>query len=66
MLLAMTVSYSQHVSDINFPAVTLCNPNGADSGEYVRAMLNNLEYNEVPTIMKLPICVRKDIPTASY
>ena len=35
---------TQPVSQVDFPALTLC-PNQADTGEWVRAVLNNLEYD---------------------
>ena len=34
----------QPVTEVNFPAVTLC-PQLTDTGEWVRAVLNNLEYD---------------------
>ncbi len=37
----------QHVAQIRFPAVTFCNPANIDTGEYTRAIFNNLEYDEV-------------------
>jgi hypothetical protein len=30
----------------SFPAVTLCNPRGHDTGEYVRAIFNNFAFLE--------------------
>jgi hypothetical protein len=42
----------QAVQGVDFPAVTLCNPNGHDTGEYVRAIFNNFEFlekNVMPT-----------------
>ena len=37
----------QPVTEVNFPSVTLCNANGPDTGEYVRNVFNNLEFNDV-------------------
>ncbi len=34
----------QPVSEVDFPAVTLC-PVQSDTGEWTRAVLNNLEYD---------------------
>jgi hypothetical protein len=34
------------VQEVNFPAVTLCNPRGHDTGEYVRAIFNNFAFLE--------------------
>ncbi len=31
---------------MDFPSVTFCNPNSYDSGEYVRAVFNNLAFHE--------------------
>ena len=36
----------QPVTEVNFPSVTLCNANGLDTGEYVRNVFNNLEFND--------------------
>ena len=36
----------QPVTEVNFPAVTFCNPYGHDTGEYVRAVFNNFEFPE--------------------
>jgi hypothetical protein len=36
----------QAVQGVDFPAVTLCNPNGHDTGEYVRAIFNNFQFLE--------------------
>ena len=35
------------MTEVNFPSVTLCNANGLDTGEYVRNVFNNLEFNDV-------------------
>ena len=35
----------QPVQEVDFPALTLC-PTQADTGEWTRAVLNNLEYDE--------------------
>jgi hypothetical protein len=34
------------VQEVDFPAVTLCNPKGQDTGEYVRAVFNNFVFLE--------------------
>jgi hypothetical protein len=34
------------VQDVDFPAVTFCNPQGHDTGEYVRAIFNNFAFLE--------------------
>jgi hypothetical protein len=34
------------VQEVDFPAVTLCNPKGQDTGEYVRAIFNNFVFLE--------------------
>jgi hypothetical protein len=34
------------VQEVDFPAVTLCNPTGHDTGEYVRAIFNNFLFLE--------------------
>ena len=31
---------------MNYPAITLCNPTGADSGQYVKAVYNNLQVDK--------------------
>ena len=31
---------------MDFPSVTFCNPDSYDSGEYVRAVFNNLAFYE--------------------
>ena len=36
----------QPVTEVDFPSVTLCNEYGLDTGEYVRNVLNNLEYTK--------------------
>ena len=36
----------QPVSQVDFPTLTLCNPNGIDTGEYVRAVFNNLDFDK--------------------
>jgi hypothetical protein len=36
----------QPVQEVDFPAVTLCNPKGHDTGEYVRAVFNNFLFLE--------------------
>ncbi len=37
----------QHVSQVPYPAITLCNPANVDTGEYSRAIFNNLKYDKV-------------------
>ena len=39
-------SFSKPVTDIPFPAITLCNEQGLDTGEYVRNVFNNLAFTE--------------------
>jgi hypothetical protein len=34
------------VQEVDYPAVTLCNPRGHDTGEYVRAIFNNFVFLE--------------------
>ena len=34
------------MTEVNFPSVTLCNAHGPDTGEYVRNVFNNLEFND--------------------
>ncbi len=34
------------MTEVDFPALTLCNPNHADTGEYVRAVFNNFEFDQ--------------------
>ena len=29
---------------VPYPAITICNPNGYDIGEYIRAVFNNFEF----------------------
>ena len=41
------------MTDVNFPSVTLCNAHGLDTGEYVRNVFNNLEFNDVNGSMLL-------------
>jgi hypothetical protein len=36
----------QHVQDVDYPAVTLCNAKGHDTGEYVRSIFNNFVFLE--------------------
>lgn len=36
----------QPVTEVNFPSITLCNGHGLDTGEYVRNVFNNLEFND--------------------
>ena len=36
----------QPVTEVNFPSITLCNTHGLDTGEYVRNVFNNLEFND--------------------
>ena len=41
------------MTDVNFPSVTLCHANGLDTGEYVRNVFNNLDFNEANDSMLL-------------
>ena len=36
----------QPITEVAFPSITLCNEYGLDTGEYVRNILNNLEYTK--------------------
>jgi hypothetical protein len=40
------------VQEVDFPAVTFCNPRGLDVGEYVRAIFNNFMFLEKKTTKK--------------
>ena len=31
--------------EVPYPAITICNPNGHDVGEYIRAVFDNFEYS---------------------
>ena len=37
-------SFSEPVTKLIYPAITVCKPNAFDSGEYVRAVFNNFQY----------------------
>ena len=44
-ILRFTISYHlQPLTDINFPSLTFCNEYGVDTGEYVRNVFNNLQW----------------------
>ena len=34
------------MTEVDFPSVTFCNEYGLDTGEYVRNVLNNIEYTK--------------------
>ena len=34
------------MTEVSFPSVTLCNAYGLDTGEYVRNVFNNMEFND--------------------
>ncbi len=40
-------TFSKAVTSVAFPSITLCNPAYVDTGEYLRATLDNLEYDGV-------------------
>ena len=42
------------MSEVDFPAVTLCRPITADPGEYIRAVFNNLRYENPVLLTFLP------------
>ncbi len=46
MLSNAPLSPFQAVTTVDFPTLTLCSPANLDTGEYVRAMLNNLNYDD--------------------
>ena len=44
-LLRLMISYYfQPLTDINFPSLTFCNEYGVDTGEYMRNVFNNLQW----------------------
>ena len=42
----------QSVLDVDYPAVTFCNPAKYDTGEYMRAIFNNFAFSEAETTKK--------------
>ncbi len=38
--------FVQHVSQVLYPAITFCNPANVNTGEYSRAIFNNLIYDK--------------------
>ena len=40
-------SFSKKATDLIHPAITICNPNGYDVGEYLRAVFDNFEYSNI-------------------
>ena len=38
-------TFSKKATEIMHPAITICNPNGYDVGEYLRAVFDNFEYS---------------------
>lgn len=38
-------TFTKPARDIPYPAITICNPNGFDVGEYIRAVFDNFEYS---------------------
>lgn len=39
--------FFKHISEVNYPAITFCNPASMDAGKYVETIFNRIEYNEV-------------------
>ena len=37
-------TFSQPAREVPYPAITICNPNGYDVGEYIRAVFDNFEF----------------------
>ena len=37
-------TFSMSATDLPYPAITICNKNGYDVGEYLRAVFDNFEY----------------------
>ena len=33
------------IREVPYPAITICNPNGYDVGEYIRAVFDNFEFS---------------------
>ncbi len=52
---------SQHVSVVNYPSLTFCNPTNLDTGEYVRAVFNNIEFDDKELTKYFPIQFTHDI-----
>ena len=44
ILRLMISYYFQPLTDINFPSLTFCNEYGVDTGEYMRNVFNNLQW----------------------
>ena len=40
-------TFSKKATELYHPAITICNPNGYDVGEYLRAVFDNFEYNDL-------------------
>ena len=40
-------TFSKKATDVIHPAITICNPNGYDVGEYLRAVFDNFEYSNL-------------------
>ena len=38
-------TYSLPAREVPYPAITICNPNGYDVGEYIRAVFDNFEFS---------------------
>ena len=38
-------THSMPATEVPYPAVTVCNPNGYDAGEYLRAVFDNFQYS---------------------
>ena len=40
-------TFSKKATELIHPAITICNPNGYDVGEYLRAVFDNFEYGNL-------------------
>ncbi len=42
----LRISFLQPITEVDYPALTFCNPDGYDTGEYVRTVFNNFAFKE--------------------
>ena len=38
-------TFSKPAREVPYPAITICNPNGYDVGQYIRAVFDNFEFS---------------------
>ena len=56
---------SRPTTNATYPAITICNPNGFDVGEYIRAVYDNFQYREVITLVTMLFSADPVVPPIS-